>query len=218
VGGIALIASGCGGTAADRSAIVTPASIVRRDLARIATLFAGWQAHTFTFGAEGGLCRDTDGGTPAASIEGEYKHPSDPPDSVLRLVNAAVEYRSPINSRRFVAAFGRPGVLRCYQASEVKYWRSGKPRSKPPFPQVRVTAGLPRALAEALGRRASGYQVRIIPFPGDAPHFYDLRFVYRDASDPHVVYHVVISDSNRHLEAAASLARRIARRVIRTTG
>ena len=216
VGCLALSASGCGGTEAGSSATVTPASVVRRDLARIAPVFAGWRAHTFTFGAEGGLCRDTDGGRPAASIEGDYKRLS---ETRLAQVFTAVEYRSPKHSRKFVAAFGTPGALRCDQASETKYWRDRKPpRSRPPFPHVRVTAGLPRSLAAALGTRARGYQVGIVPYPGSTPHFYDLRFVYRDARDSHVVYHVVISDSNRQLGIPASLARRIALRVVRATG
>jgi len=207
------------------------ASIVRHDLARITGALGAWQRRTFPSPDIDLACPDTGGGSPAASMGGVYKPPvdgvwgtytypvSDAYPSFLK-VDVAVEYRSAVNSQRFIAAFDRPSVLRCTKASEIAYWRHGKYPSKPPFPRVSVAAGLPRGLSAALGRDSNGYHFTVITAPGRpgrVPLFYALHFGFRDPTNPHVAYYVIIYEDQvvKHpLQTDVSLARRVSLLII----
>jgi hypothetical protein len=208
------VGAACSGTAATQHGAAAGSRVVQRDLQQIARTFPHWRVHTARLhGTDETRCADTRDGTFSAGIERTYTNGSAPSGRLLQ-VTVAVEYRPAVNSRRFVAAFARPDQLECERASERRYFHHG---THALVYRVRVTAGLPRSLAGLLGPRARGYRVavRATLSRSSQARLYDLRFVYQDARNPHVVYHVFIYVGEA--KPPVSLASTLARRVIRAS-
>ena len=157
----------------------------------------------------GHLCSSARAGSSQASVARVYNYLYR--GTIVDQVNARVEYRSPAQSRAFVASFATSHTIRCVRASTAQYYE----RRYPGKVHVGTTAGLPRWFTRALGRDARGFLVSVtLPPPRkQAPslHVYFRNFAYQDAIDPHVVYDMIVVQLN-------STWRGVAREVIRATG
>jgi hypothetical protein len=164
---------------------------------------------------KGQRCIDRQGGNALARVERVYGYPPNRPSVT---VDVTVEYRTPADSRRLVATYvTADGGLRCPRRAVTRWYRRWSRRHLPPGSrtvEVRVTAGLPHGLAQALGAEARGYRGSVtIPAirPRGFDRIYSVTFIYEDKRDPHVVYTVNVTVERTNVSYEVPIALRVIR-------